>query len=209
MECYGLKGAYQHPDVRIGWAPYVTTQDTEIRSDPDGGTLLKSLIKGSGVAWQSVRNPSGSPTPPLRMPIHRNGYTYVWVYSRAGTHTGWIRYDHIKEDSDSIFKPPLLGPGGFDFEIGRTLPLPKKPSSCGRVSHSRPKRKVKARETYLRYSERGTAFHYLHRGDIVQLLLVDAAHGFAFCEVLVVYNPNSGARIGTRGWIQQEALEAI
>lgn len=207
-ECYGIKGAFQHPDVRIGWAPFVSLVETEVRTNPGGGHLLKSLIKGGGVAYQSVRNPNGSSNPALRPTVTVEGEEYAWVYTRAGDVTGWIRRDDIARDPNSASKPPLSGPGGLDFEIGRTTPLPKRPSGCGRVSKTKPLRRVAARETYLRYSPRGTAFHYLHRDDVVRLLLVDGAHGFGFGEV-ISRAPNSAVKVGSRGWMMQESLEPV
>jgi hypothetical protein len=209
-ECHGFAKAYQHPDVRIGWAPYVAVTETEIRSNPGGGTLLKSLIKGGGVGYQSVRNPTGSLNPELRLPVHVYGEEYAWVYSRAGTITGWIRLADIAPDPNAGSKSPLRGPGGFDFEIGNPLtpPLPKRPSGCGSISKTKPLRRVASRETYLRYSPRGTAYHYLHKDDIVRLLLVDGPHGFGFCEV-VEARQGSPLRPGTRGWIQQMSLAPL
>ena len=67
---------------------------------------------------------------------------------------------------------PLDGPGNYDFEVGKTLPRLKKPNSCGKLSLFRPTRRVTATDVYLRYSGRGTAFHYLHHeGDIVRKLI--------------------------------------
>lgn len=209
MECWGVRRAFQHRDVRIGWAPWVAVRPTQIRSKPDGGTLLKSLHKYSGLGYQSVRNPTGSPSPPLRLPVTINGGRYAWVYSRFGDVTGWVKLDDIERDLNSAQKPPLNGPGGYDFEIDRTLPLPKLANSCGKPSLTRPLRVVTARDTYLRYSPRGTAFHFLHAGDIVKLLLVNAeGRSFAFCEI-VRASDGSTVYPGYRGWVWQNALGPI
>lgn len=203
--CHNLPGAYQHPDVRIGWAPYVCVDHTEIMTNPIWGKVRKIVPRGGGVAYQSARNPTGSKTPPLREPRIIDGIKYVWVYSRAGCIQGWVRRDQIQPDPDSLLKPALLGPAGYDFEIGRTDPLPKKPSGCGRLSTTKPIKTVSVTDTYLRYSPRGTAFHFLHKGDKIQLFIVDGPHGFAFGEVVEV-KPGSAARVGSKGWILHESL---
>lgn len=208
-ECHGIKRAYQHPDVRIGWFPKRTNQPTVITSDPVNGRVLKELIEHAGVGVQSVRNPAGLPDPEPRLAVTGpNGKRYLWCYSRAGTITGWIDAAHLETDPDAVSKSPLLGPGGFDFEVGRTEPLPKKASGCGSVSHTQPLRQVKTRETYLRYSPRGTAFHYLHKGDVIKLLIVDGPHGFGFGEVVSAAE-GSLLKRGARGWIQQVSLEPV
>jgi len=169
------------------------------------GTLIKSVPKGGGLGYQSVRNPTGDPNPPLRLPVTIDGIKYAWVYSRAGDRTGWIKYDDIEPDTNSLSKPALDGPGGYDFEVGRTPPLEKKPNSCGKISLTRPTRTITSRDTYLRYSPRGTAFHYLHKGDIVKVLLVNAEKdSFAFVEVLEA-GSGSPVKPGYRGWILQNA----
>lgn len=209
MECYGIKRAFQHKDVRIGWYPYVATKTTTIRSNPLTGSDLKVVGKGGGLGYQSVRNPLGDPNPPRRLPATIDGVAYAWVYARAGDITGWIPLADIGVDPNSASKPALDGPGGYDFEVGRTLPLEKKSNSCGKISLTRPLRVVTAREVYLRYSPRGTAFHFLHEGDVVKLLLVNAEKGsYAFVEI-VASRQGSPARPGTRGWIWQNALGPI
>lgn len=211
MECYGIKRAFQHKDVRIGWAPFVAVRDTQIRSNPGAGTLLKNLPKNGGLGYQSVRNPTGDPNPPLRLPVTVKGEKYAWVYSRAEDKTGWVKLADIAPDPNAASKPALDGPGGYDFEIGRTPPLEKKSNSCGKISLTRPYRKVAARDTYLRYSPRGTAFHYLHKDDLVKLILVNAEKNtFAFCEVVSIRDwENSPVRPGYRGWIFQNALTPV
>lgn len=196
-ECYGVRGAYQHIDVRIGWFPMRTKRETWITTEPNGGSKVKKVPKHGGVAVQSARNPTGSPRPPKRLPVEG----CVWAYSRAGTFTGWISLEDLEIDPDAASKPPLLGPAGRDFEVGRTLPLPKRSVGCGKRSLKQPVRAVEVETAYLRYSPRGTAFHYLHRGDQVRLILTNASHGFCFVEVL------TGTRKGSRGWTLHESLE--
>lgn len=207
--CHGLSGAFGHPAVRIGWYPYRARWATEVRTRPQrgGGSLLKSVRGGAGLAYQSTRNPDHEPLNPHHRPPIKNddGELFAWVYTRAGTIAGYVPLGDIEVDPDAASKPELLGPAGRDWEVGRTLPLLKKKSGCGELSAVRPIREVKARETYLRYSPRGTAFHYLHRGDLVKILIVNAGHGFCFGEVVGV-SPYSGARIGSRGWLLHNVL---
>ena len=206
MTCYSLDRAFQHPEVCIGWYPYVTLGETEIRTAPAGGHLLKAMMKGGGLGVQSVRNPAAGATPPVRPAV--NGW--LWCYARSTGDTGWVRASDVAPDPDASKKPPLRGPGLWDFEVGRPAvggrvgPRTKKPNGCGYLSARQPLRRVKARTVSLRYSGRGTAFHYLHKGDVVRLLLVDAPAGYAFVEVVSADVP----RPGTRGWVGQAHLEA-
>lgn len=214
-ECHGIKRAYQHPDVCIGWYPMRTTEPTVIMTDPVNGTVIKELIQHAGVGRQSVRNPAALPEPEPRLAVSGpNGKRYLWCYSRAGSYTGWIDAALLEKDPDAASKSVLLGPGGFDFEVGRPRdngwvgPLPKRASGCGEVSKTQPLRRVKARDTYLRYSPRGTAFHYLHKGDVIKLLIVDGPHGFGFGEIVSVAE-GSLLKVGTRGWVTQISLEPV
>lgn len=205
--CHGLDRAFQHIDVRIGWFPMRAKQEVWITSKPNGGFKLKKVPRKGGVALQSARNPTGSATPPKRLPVDG----CAWVYSRAGTITGWVPLSALELDPDAASKPPLLGPAGYDFQIGRLNrngeygPLPKKSNSCGKLSRTKPLRMVEAHTTYLRYSGRGTAFHILHYGDKLRLYIVDSNSGFAFGEVTYA-TPGSSVKVGSRGWIMQESL---
>jgi hypothetical protein len=57
---------------------------------------------------------------------------------------------------------------------------------------------------HLRYSPRGTSFHYLHRGDDVRVLLEHAGE-FSFVEVVDAAADGS-ARKGARGWVMTAFL---
>lgn len=210
MICHNVERAFQHPDVRIGWYPHVAIAETEVRTAPGAGTLLKTIPKTGGLGWQSTRNPQDQPLFPHKRPIFWKTPTegYAFCYTRAGSVTGWVREADIAPDPLSYTKPPLNGPGGYDFEVGRTEPRLKKANGCGKVSRTKPLRVVDRRDLYLRYSGRGTAFHYLHRGDIVRLLLVDAIGGYGFIEV-VSCSPRGPVHPGYRGWLEQAALAPI
>jgi hypothetical protein len=81
----------------------------------------------------------------------------------------------------------------------------KPPSGCGKLSVNRPIKAVDARDAHIRYSPHGTSFHYLHRGDHIKVLIVNAPQGFHLVEVLQT-DPDGSAHTGTRGWILAEAL---
>ena len=158
-----------------------------------------------------VRHPDRpEPRPAARAadqtPLHGADHdTHIWVYARNGSDTGWVREQDIAHEPVNLAKPPLRGPAGLDFEVGRTLPAMKPPSGCGKLSVNRPIKTVDVREAHLRYSPHGTSFHYLHRGDHVKVLIVNAPQGFHLVEVLHT-DPDGSAPTGTRAWIIAEAL---
>ena len=205
MTCYGVDRAFQHPDVRIGWYPMRTIEETELRTYPGSlGSLLRPVPKYGGVGRQSTRNPQDQPLNPHPRP-EVNGW--VWCYVRATGHTGWLPAASLEVDAGGADRPPLRGPGGYDFEVGRTEPMLKKPNGCGSLSKFQPHRMVKARTATLRYSARGTAFHYLHAMDKVKLLIVNAPGGYALAEVTALANGRQFPVVGTRGWIAHDALD--
>ena len=203
-----MTGAFQHNEVRIGWRLGEAKAETRIRTKPGAGEVLDVLEPGRHCGIQSVRNPDGKPDPVTRPSVTgANGHKYIWVYARQGGKTGWVRSDHIERTGPS--QPPTrpLGgptPDGHDFEVGRTEPKEKPQSACGRRSASTPTRTVDAQEMHLRYSPRGTSFHYLHKGDKVKVLLENAGE-FSFVEVIDAA-PDGSAKRGTRGWVMREFL---
>lgn len=208
MPCHNLLGAFQHPEVVIGWYRCVAIHDTEVRSAPGAvGHVLKNVRAGATLGRQSVRNPKSSPTPARRPCVRVDGKLWAWCYTHAGSVTGWVNIADLEEEIDQT-KPPLRGPGGYDFEVGRSLPLPKKKNGCGDLSKTKPIRTIASLTVYLRYSGRGTAFHYLHRGDKVRVLIVNAPAGYCFVEVIEVA-PGSGARPGSRGWLTHDSLKEV
>jgi hypothetical protein len=209
VACLGIADAFQHRDVNIGWYPFETTRDTEIRSIPGAGVLVASAPSGCGIGVQSVRNPDKLSNIPPRPPASAaDGSPWVWCYHCAGTATGWIAAGDIQADPDRS-RPPLRGPGGYDFEVGRTSPGPHSVSPCGHDISALPEaervRIVKSVDVYLRYSPGGTAKDYLDTGDKVLLILVGAAE-FVFVQV-VASSPDNPAGPGARGWMSLEALE--
>jgi hypothetical protein len=210
MTCFAVNQAFQHPEVNIGWFPFRAKRQTNIRTIPGAGNVIGSVEARRGLGVQSVRNPRHESQIARRGAEHaRDGSLWVWCYRREGSTTGWICIDDIETDPDP-HKPPLKGPAGLDFEVGRTSPGHKSPSGCGDDIRDRSRqeraRVVKAQDVYLRYSPRGTAKHYLHHGNKVLLLLANGPHGFVFVEVLTC-TEDSPARPGTRGWISAAALQ--
>ena len=206
MSCHRIDGAFQSNEVNIGWRLGQARLLTEIRTKPGGGELVGHLDTTDGCGIQTVRNPDRLPAPPTRPPLHGADHdTHIWVYARNGSDTGWVREQDIAHEPVNLAKPPLRGPAGRDFEVGRTLPAMKPPSGCGKLSVNQPVKIVDVREAHLRYSPHGTSFHYLHRGDHVKVLIVNAPQGFHLVEVLHT-DPDGSAPTGTRAWIIAEAL---
>ncbi len=207
MSCHGVTGAFQHQEVNIGWRLGEAKVETRIRTKPGAGEVLHVLEAGRRCGIQSVRNPDRKPDPVTRPSVTgANGHKYIWVYARAGGKTGWVRSNHIQRTGPSDPAHPLGGPTpqGHDFEVGLTEPKAKGPSSCGHRSASTPTMTVTAQEMHLRYSPRGTSFHYLHHGDKVKVLL-EAAGEFSFVEVAHAA-PDGSAHRGARGWVMRDFL---
>lgn len=206
MPCHNIDGAHQHGDVNIGWFPFKVTRPTVILSKPGAGTILRTITAGKGIGVQSARNPDCKPNPPQRRAVvGADGRHYYWCYAREGAKTGWIEVDHVAFDRD-LNKPPLSGPAGEDFEVGRTKPTRGRGPGCGKLSQSKPTRIVDATTLHFRYSPRGTSKHYLHRGDRVRVLIANSPHGFHLVQVLKAASDGS-VRAGMRGWVLAEELK--
>ena len=135
MSCHRIDGAFQSNEVNIGWRLGQARLLTEIRTKPGGGELVGHLDTTDGCGIQTVRNPVRLPAPPTRPPLHGADHdTHIWVYARNGSDTGWVREQDIAHEPVNLAKPPLRGPAGRDFEVGRTLPAMKPPSGCGKLS---------------------------------------------------------------------------
>jgi hypothetical protein len=187
-------------EVNIGYYPNRTSREATLRDGPgEQFRILQRLDAGQRVGRQSVRNPQRSRRPPRRDARNR----YAWVYVLQGGRSGWVRTDVLVPDPGGWAD----GPASEDFEVGsapgvrhapRRRPRPR--FTVGRRAGGR--RIVDDRDVYLRYAARSTPFHYLNRGDVVELRW----RGRHYVCVEVV----SSARTpeGTRGWVSSAALRA-
>lgn len=208
MNCFGIKGAIQHRDVQVAWAPFKMLDHATIFSKPGRGIERGELKKGKTVFRQSVRNPKHLRKPALRPAIvGKDGGLYIWCSAREGAITGWVYTGAVAHDMLNTLALGLdewKGPAGEDFEWGRGRPSPGKGPGCGKPSLKRPVRTVEARDAHWRYSAHGTGFHFAHRGDKVRVLLY-APQGFVLAEA--VHTAKDGSlKPGARGYILKTAL---
>jgi hypothetical protein len=208
MPCHGIKDAFTHSEVRIGWFPFRAVKSTYITTAPGGGNKVCLLERGSRCGAQSVRNPDHKPNPQRRPVVHIGDKSYLWVYHRKIGKAGWVCTSDITHDPD-LSIPPMKGPAQLDFEVGRTLPRAPSSSGCGEKAKGTAKertRLVAERDLYIRYSPRGTAFAYLHRGDEVKILITNGPHGFVCVEVTKVVKFPNAIKEGRRGWVSASGL---
>lgn len=185
-------------EVNVGYYPNRTSREATLRSGPgEHFDVVQGLPAGQRVGRQSVRNPQRSSRPPRRDARNR----YAWVYVHRQGRSGWVRSDVLLPDPGGWAD----GPAGEDFEVGdapgvRHRPRPRRRPrfTLGRRASGR--RVVKARDVYLRYAPRSTAFSYLDRGDVVELRW----RGATYSCVEVVSSAHTPR--GTRGWVPHGAL---
>lgn len=213
MGCHDIPGAFRHGDVNIAWYPMQAIADCEIRSLPGAGAgeLIHTLAKGRTCGRQSVRNPDFKLKPSRRAAVKRSGESYVWVYARQDSHTGWAPLAALQELPLGVSTHPLKGPAGEDFEAGnpRDMGSPGHGPGCGKRSLTKPSRRVAKPKVHLRYSARGTSKHYLHDGDHVRVLIANATAGFHFVTVVSTSAPGATVGRGVTGWVHAEALERV
>ena len=205
MPCHGIDGCFRGDEVNIGYRPYRATVATAIRTGPAPRyDIVVALDAGQGLGRQTVRNPGHDDLPPDR-PAQRgeDGREWIWVYARKHGGSGWIPL----EDTAPATSPPgrpCRGPAGFDFEPG-IMPSKHGPhTSCGSraIGSARwRRRRCAAASVYLRWSPDGTAFDYLHAGDIVELRC-SGPRGFAGVTVVSAQT----VAPGTSGWLDAGAL---
>lgn len=217
MTCFGIRGAFQHCDVNIGWYPYRTKVDrVKVWSKPGCGVerdvLSHHTPSGrwlpSTLGRQSVLNPGCSDHPAPRLAVAGpDGNSYVWCYAVDGGETGWVLASAIEPYPSP--KATVNGPAREDFEVGRGHAVRGAKNGCGKVVIGRrPHFRVKVRDAHLRASGHGSGLHYLHRGDLVIVLIKDGPQGFHFVEVLSAAHDGS-ARRGDRGWVSIQSLERV
>jgi hypothetical protein len=160
------------------------------------------IRRGWHFGRQSVRNPGCADRPPLRRA--ENGFVWGYVLPPGHKKSGWLPLDAIEPHPGA--KRVACGPAGSDFD--RRDPRLCAPHCDGRplrgVERARGRTTIAAREVYLRWSPRGTAFRYLLRGDEVRRLCrwESGAHDHTGIEVV----SGRWAGRGTRGWVITSSL---
>ncbi|HET6508010.1 MAG TPA: hypothetical protein VFG42_14565 [Baekduia sp.] len=204
MPCHHIDGCFRGDEVNIGYRPYRTTTATAIRTgrSPDRAVVV-ALDPGQGLGRQTVRNPGHDDLPADREPeAGADGRAWIWVYARRHGGSGWIPLEDV-EPTESPPGRPCRGPAGFDFEPG-LMPSKHGPhTTCGNRAHGPTswRRRGVVGDAYLRWSPDGTAFDYLHAGDLV------AIRGWgprAFACVTVIAADELAP--GTGGWVDRAAL---
>ncbi|HEX5926846.1 MAG TPA: hypothetical protein VFY45_23680 [Baekduia sp.] len=202
MACHGIEHAYQHNDVNIGWRLGRALKRTSIRTLPGAGTVVSALSEGKQCGLQTVRNPRHVTHPDPRSVEHdAAGRPWVWAYARKSCKTGWVCLDDIAQLPPGPPDQPLKGPHRLDFEVGNGMPRDKHGPGCGKASKRKPVKTVSRPYTYLRYSPHGTAFHYLHHGDKVRVLLIHDRQGCEFVEVVHIARGGTARAGSTSGWM--------
>jgi hypothetical protein len=153
--------------------------------------VKRLVLAGHHFGWQSVRNPSLRAYPVPRPAV--NGY--LWGYVHGYGDTGWMKETALTKLNLGD-GPRLNGPAGQDFQVGVSMPTPKKKPRWRIGRAIRGRRVVTSRELYIRYSPRGTAFGYLLEGDVVEVRWL-GLRGFA-CVTVV---KSDSVEEGSTGWV--------
>ncbi len=193
-------GCWTQYETNVGYYPNRLSREATLRDGPgEHFRIVQKLDVGQRVGRQSVRNPDRSPKPARR--DSRNGY--AWVYVLQGGNSGWVRSDVLAPDPGGWAD----GPANEDFEVGSAPGVRHAPRNrrrprftLGRRAAGR--RVVRARDVYLRYAARSTAFSYLDSGDVVAVKWL--GRSYACVEVVA----SSHTSPGTRGWVSRNALGA-
>jgi hypothetical protein len=195
--------------VDVAYEPWRVTGFAHLRVGPSGEAPVV-LVRGKEVTVrpglhcgrQSARNPGCADHPRLR----RVENAFVWGYVMPPGHkkSGWLSLEVLEQDLG--FEGLACGPAGADFDR-------RHPQRCGAhcdgkpiadVDRLRGTAAVSAREVYLRWSPRGTAFRYLVRADRVRRLarFRSGPHDYTAVEVL----DGRWTPAGTRGWVLSSGL---
>lgn len=204
MSCHGIDGCFRGDEVNIGYRPYRATTATAVRTGRglDYATVV-ALRPGQGLGRQTVRNPGHDDYPPDRpAQAGDDGRPWIWVYARSQGGSGWIPL----ADVQSTVSPPgrpCRGPAGFDFEPG-LMPSKHGPrTTCGQRALGPLAWRTRhvLGHVYVRWSPDGTAFDYLHAGDVVELRC-RGPRAFAGVSVLEA----AALPAGAGGWVDVAAL---
>jgi hypothetical protein len=180
--------------MRVGpspTAPVVLARDEEVIVEP-----------GLHFGRQSTRNPRCVDHPALRAAV--DGFAWGYVLPPGHRKSGWIPLDVLERDLG--FPGLACGPARADFDR-------RDPTSCRGHCDGRPLLGVElvggdavvaAREVYLRYSPRGTAYRYLVRGDRVLRLCRwrSGNHDYTGIDVRAA----RWSQRSSRGWVITSAL---
>jgi hypothetical protein len=198
------------PDrVDAAYEPWRATAFARLRAGPSREAPVV-LVRGKEVhvrrglhfARQSERNPRCSDHPRLRRA--EDGFVWGYVMPPGHKKSGWLPLDVL--EPHPRFDELACGPAGADFDR-------RHPRRCGSHCDGQPIRdvarlkgttSVAAREVYLRWSPRGTAFRYLVRGDRVRRLCrwESGPHDYTGIEVVEA----RWAPVRARGWVLSSAL---
>ena len=195
--------------VDVAYEPWRATGFARLRVGPDGEAPVVTargvevtIRQGLHFGRQSVRNPGCADHPPLRPA--ENGFVWGYVLPPGHKKSGWLPLDALEQDLGA--ERIACGPAGSDFDR-------RDPSLCREHCDGRPlmgvapaggNTTVGAREVYLRWCPRGTAFRYLVRGDDLRRLCrwESGAHDYTGIEVISARW--TAARV--RGWVLTSSL---
>jgi hypothetical protein len=202
MACW-TDGCWDRYQVNICWHPRSLLQNTDIGKNPAGGNALATLPAGGVLCLQSTRNPTCSDgvvsTPGVRP---QSAQYYNWAYYRdpntGSVYTGWVLGQHI---GGGVFNP-CSGPALEDFTCGQpAVGCTDTAGGCG----SRNDNWKTNRDGYIRYAPGSTAYHWVGSGASV-VRTAYANNGYACVTVSAngKFCPD-----GTKGWIEQNALDPV
>lgn len=197
MTCGNIQGAYSGHEVNVGWYGYKVAKNCHLRYGPgDNFESVQQLKQGERVGVQSTRNPKSIDDPPKRPTVVDNaGRHWAWVYVKEGGKVGWVKVSCVCQIHSAL--PWARGPRGQDFHIGLEKATRGPRTSC----HGGRRNKVRvinADHVRLRYHPKGTAYHWLQKGDTVRELFRRSLDDYA---VVTVINSEL-TKEGTRGWVR-------
>jgi hypothetical protein len=204
----GRDGCWDSNSIDVCYAPWRAVRDSWLRVGPSSSA---PTVKANGVAVQlkagnpfgrqSTRNPGCDPSPPLRGAAGSPPYVWGYIVQPPGTSVfgngkmGWINLADIVDYSSY----PHLTCATADFDCRtsvntcRRCDCAENPGSASSVSG---RADVDADDLYLRYGPGSTAYRYLVRNDVVDML---CRVGDYTCVSVVSAD---WAPTGGRGWVE-------
>ena len=200
---------YGPNQVDVAYEPWRATGFARLRVGPDDDAPVVTargvevtISAGLHFGRQSVRNPGCADHPPLRR--EENGFGWGYVLPPGHKKSGWIALGVLEQHLAA--ERIACGPAGTDFDRRDPRlcrehcdghPLTGVASASGRTT-------VGAREVYLRWSPRGTAFRYLVHGDEVRRLCRWESGAHDYTGIEVIRARWTAARV--RGWVLTSSL---